>query len=122
MEPPDKDAFLWSARGLMVVLASTVCGVGYLDRASAGLLVVPMAEELGWSMEERGRILSAFFTGYVCTQIPGGLLAQRLGPRRVLGTALAMWSLAAMAAPEAADISPTLLFAARSSWAWSRAR
>merc|ERR1740121_53063 len=58
-------------------------------------------------MEERGRILSAFFTGYVCTQIPGGLLAQRLGPRRVLGSALAMWSLAAMAAPEAADISPS---------------
>lgn len=112
MQPPDEDTFLWSTRGLMVVLASSVCGVGYLDRAAAGLLVVPMAEELGWSMEERGRILSAFFTGYICTQVPGGLLAQRLGPRRVLGTALALWSVAAIAAPEAADISPTLLFAA----------
>ncbi|CAK0882667.1 unnamed protein product [Prorocentrum cordatum] len=125
MQPPDKGAFLWSTRGLMVVLASSVCGVGYLDRAAAGLLVVPMAEDgLGWSMEEdtRGRILSAFFTGYICTQIPGGLVAQRLGPRRVLGSALAVWSLAAMSAPEAGGPLRRCCSPRCSSWAWSRAQ
>jgi len=111
-QPLDDTSFVWSKRGLMVVMASAACGVGFLDRSAAGLLVVPMSEELGWTLDERGHVLSAFFSGYICTQIFGGLLAQRLGPRLVLGTAILLWSLATMIIPEAAVKSPQALFMA----------
>ncbi|XP_055314259.1 putative inorganic phosphate cotransporter isoform X2 [Sitodiplosis mosellana] len=37
----------------------------------------------GWSQEQQGIILSAFFWGYFITQLPGGLLSQRYGGKYV---------------------------------------
>lgn len=39
-----------------------------------------------------GSVLSAFFLGYSLMQIPGGFLADKLGPNRVLTAAIATWS------------------------------
>jgi MFS family permease len=39
-----------------------------------------------------GAVLSAFFGGYTLMQIPGGLLADRFGPRAVLAGSIAWWS------------------------------
>jgi len=40
--------------------------------------------EFNWSESQQGIILAAFFYGYVTTQIPGGMLAQRFGGKRLL--------------------------------------
>ncbi len=38
-------------------------------------------------------IFSAFYLGYTMTQIPGGVLARKFGPSRVMGFSLILWSL-----------------------------
>ena len=40
--------------------------------------------EFNWSESQQGIILAAFFYGYVTTQIPGGMLAQKFGGKRLL--------------------------------------
>jgi MFS transporter, ACS family, solute carrier family 17 (sodium-dependent inorganic phosphate cotransporter), other len=44
-----------------------------------------MAKEFGWSSTTQGLILSSFFVGYLTTQVLGGVLADRLGGKGVLG-------------------------------------
>src|SRR5258706_891531 len=51
-------------------------------------------EEFQLSQVEMGRIFSAFLLGYALFQIPGGVLADRLGARKVLTWAAALWVLA----------------------------
>ena len=40
--------------------------------------------EFNWSEKQQGFILAAFFYGYITTQIPGGMLAERFGGKRPL--------------------------------------
>lgn len=51
-----------------------------------------IAEDFHLSPITMGAVLSAFFAGYALMQIPGGLLADRFGPRAVLTTSIACWS------------------------------
>ena len=37
-----------------------------------------------WTENMQGVVLASFFYGYVTTQIPGGMLAERLGGKRLL--------------------------------------
>src|SRR6218665_551431 len=37
-----------------------------------------------WDTNKQGVVLAAFFYGYITTQIPGGILAQRFGGKRLL--------------------------------------
>jgi sugar phosphate permease len=55
---------------------------------------------------ERGIVLSAFFYGYICTQIPAGLIAARIGVKSVLALGVVVWTIC--------DASTTL--ASRSLW------
>src|ERR1700747_695648 len=41
-----------------------------------------------------GLLLSAFLWAYAFSQLPGGALTDRLGPRRLLGLRLVVWALA----------------------------
>ena len=43
-----------------------------------------------------GELLSAFYWGYAIFQVPAGWLAARVGAKRVLGTAVIVWSIASM--------------------------
>ena len=40
--------------------------------------------EFNWSEQQQGIILAGFFYGYVTTQIPGGMLAEKFGGKRLL--------------------------------------
>ena len=47
--------------------------------------VLPLAmKELGISATQAGAFMSFFFIGYLLTQLPGGMLADRLGTRKIL--------------------------------------
>ena len=52
-----------------------------------------IAGEFHLSPLAMGGVLSAFFAGYALMQIPGGLLADRFGPNRVLTASIVCWSL-----------------------------
>ena len=60
-----------------------------------------------------GWVLAAFFYGYLITQIPGGLLAQRVGGKWVFGLGVLITAILTTLTPFAADTSVWLLVALR---------
>lgn len=55
-----------------------------------------------WDEKVRGGLLSAFFWGYMLSQIPGGVLSQRLGGSRLLAGALLTTSFITLLLPACA--------------------
>ena len=68
-----------------------------------------MAKDFGWSPSVSGIIQSAFFYGYMLTQIPGGWVTARLGGRRVLPFGVSIWSFATAGVPLLAGTLPGVL-------------
>src|SRR5581483_10293142 len=75
--------------------------------------IIPLSSDEHYDPSVQGLILSAFFWGYIWTQLGGGWMADRFGGKRVLGAGVAAWSLATLVTPPAAAISFGALFAAR---------
>lgn len=72
-----------------------LCGViNYLDRSALAVANVLIRQELGLNATAMGVLLSAFLFAYALSQIPTGFLIDRLGPRRLLGIAITVWSVA----------------------------
>ncbi|KAK2173555.1 hypothetical protein NP493_868g04001 [Ridgeia piscesae] len=69
--------------------------------------------EFEWSKVLQGNILSAFYVGYILTQIPGGWLANKFGGKHVMGTGLLIGIVCTMVTPMAARIHPYLLIFVR---------
>ncbi|HEU4535862.1 MAG TPA: MFS transporter [Polyangiaceae bacterium] len=67
--------------------------VAWLDRMAINMTVLSMQRDLGIDAAQTGWVLSAFFAGYALCQVPGGLLADRFGPRAVIVGALLWWTL-----------------------------
>jgi len=67
--------------------------LGGLDRTLIFFAVPSMAKAFGFSATQVGLVISAFFAGYMLMQIPGGILADKLGPRKVLLTVVFVWSI-----------------------------
>jgi sugar phosphate permease len=65
----------------------------YIDRVCLSILVDPIQSDLALTDREKARVLGAFFLTYALFQIPMGSLADRFGPRLVLGLSIAIWSL-----------------------------
>lgn len=62
-----------------------------------------------WEKDIQGHILGAFFYGYLVSQVPGGLLAERFGGKWVLVGSLGLSTLATVLTPVAARASYVLL-------------
>ncbi|CAH8862957.1 unnamed protein product [Trichobilharzia szidati] len=58
--------------------------------------------ELNWGRLTQGIVLGAFFWGYIITQIPGGILAFRFGPKWVVFVSLAGCAIIEFCIPPAA--------------------
>jgi sugar phosphate permease len=69
--------------------------VAFADRSNIGVAAPLIAKDLGFDIRIIGTLLSAFFWGYVLTQVPGGWIAQRVGPTRVIAAALIVTGIAA---------------------------
>jgi len=100
-------------RYVLVVLAFLSVFVCYIDRVNISVAIIPMGEDLGWSMETQGRVLSAFFVGYLLLQVVGGALADRFGGKIVLGAGVLLWSLFTILTPPAAWLGLTALLLVR---------
>ena len=100
-------------RTVVVRLAFLSVFVCYIDRVNISVAIIPMAEDLGWSPQTQGTVLSSFFVGYLLLQIVGGRLADRYGGKIVLGVGVLLWSLFTMLTPPAAHLGFFVLLAAR---------
>ncbi|MGH7337482.1 MAG: ACS family MFS transporter, partial [Myxococcota bacterium] len=85
----------------------------YVDRVNISLAIVAMTKEFGWNKTTSGFVMSSFFIGYLLTQVPGGLLASRLGGKHVLAFGVLFWSLFTALTPPAAYAGFAVLIAAR---------
>ncbi len=65
--------------------------VAYLDRVNISIAGTSIAAEYHLSNIQLGWIFSAFLLGYALFQTPGGWLADRFGPRRVLTAGVLWW-------------------------------
>ena len=54
----------------------------YLERSAMGVVAARMMPEVGITQVELGYLFNAFLFTYTLLQFPGGLIAQRIGPRR----------------------------------------
>ncbi|MFD0826819.1 MFS transporter [Neobacillus sp. M.A.Huq-85] len=67
--------------------------LGNIDRYIMNYAVLSITKDLHLSASTTGILLSSFFAGYAIMQMPGGWLADRFGPRKVLLAAVISWSI-----------------------------
>lgn len=94
-----------------------VTAISYADRATLSIAGSALQHDLGLNSITMGFIFSAFGWSYVAAQIPGGLLLDRFGSRRVYLFSIIFWSLFTLAqatvAGFAAPTAVVVLFALR---------
>jgi ACS family glucarate transporter-like MFS transporter len=78
-------------RYLLVSWVLVLSAVAFMDRTNISIAGVSICREFGIDNAHLGWIFSAFLIGYASFQIPGGVLARRLGPRRVIAIGV-IWS------------------------------
>jgi ACS family glucarate transporter-like MFS transporter len=79
-------------RYLLVLAAFVLMVLLYVDRACISVAKGDVARDLGMSNTQMGWVFGAFSLGYALCQTPAGMLADRLGPRRMLAVIVAFWS------------------------------
>ncbi|MFI6956172.1 MFS transporter [Nocardia sp. NPDC050408] len=80
-------------RYLVLGLLFIITAVNYADRSSLSITGSAVRADLGFSTIQLGYIFSAFSWAYVVAQLPGGMLLDRFGARRVYAASLALWTL-----------------------------
>jgi ACS family sodium-dependent inorganic phosphate cotransporter len=103
----------WPRRHVVVAFIFLGCVIAYTDRVNISVAAVAMKEHFGWSQTEKGVVLAAFFVGYLLFMFVAGLLANRLGGKRVIGYSVLAWSIFTLLTPPAAMLSIAVLIAAR---------
>ncbi|XP_038995530.1 ascorbate transporter, chloroplastic-like isoform X2 [Hibiscus syriacus] len=97
-------------RWVMVLLCFAAFLLCNMDRVNMSIAILPMSKEFNWNSATVGLIQSSFFWGYLLTQILGGIWADKIGGKLVLGFGVIWWSTATILTPIAARIGlPFLL-------------
>ena len=92
-------------RWLVFALLFAFAFTGYVQRTSIAIAADRIMPELGLTQTQVGWLFTAFLFTYSAFQLPGGLLGQRIGPRRTLtalGLATFLASAVTVAAPSLA--------------------
>lgn len=74
------------------MILAIIAGVTYIDRLNLGIVAKLILEEYHFTTQSMGWILGAFSLGYAIFHVPGGWLADRYGPGRVLACAVLWFS------------------------------
>lgn len=94
----------------IIALTAIAIGICYADRSNISTAIIPMSDEYEWSTQSQGYVLSAFFAGYLCTQLIGGALSDAYGGKGILTVGVSIWSLTTCLTPFSASLGlPTLL-------------
>ncbi|NIF54794.1 MFS transporter [Burkholderia sp. Ax-1724] len=82
------------SRARFAILALLAIGtvINYLDRTVLGIAAPSLTKELGLSAGVMGIVFSAFSWTYTLSQIPAGLLLDRIGAKKTYFLAVSGWS------------------------------
>lgn len=83
----------WKARNKVLLLIWLGWMFSFLDRMVMTVSLPFIGQDLQIDKTEQGLIISAFFIAYAGFQIPGGFLADKFGPRKVMAFAIIWWSI-----------------------------
>ncbi|XAR50861.1 Phosphate-transporting ATPase [Bertholletia excelsa] len=97
----------------VVALMACVMCLCNADRVVMSVAVVPLAAKHGWNSSFLGIVQSSFLWGYIFSSVIGGALVDKYGGKRVIAWGVALWSLATLLTPWAANHSIASLLAAR---------
>jgi MFS transporter, ACS family, glucarate transporter len=80
-------------RWLLVFWLFVLSAVAFLDRVNISIAGKSLADDYHLNNVHLGWVFSAFLIGYALFQTPGGRLADKLGPRRVLAAGVVWWGI-----------------------------
>jgi len=90
----------------VLAFACALAVVTYIQRIGFSAGAPELKRSLGLDDAQVGYLMSAFLVAYGCFQVPGGLLGDRLGARRVLTILVLGWSLLTAAVAVAGLLPP----------------
>ena len=93
MSSDTSGGFKWKLRYSILAILWMGWLFSFLDRMVMSVALPFIGRDLHISATMQGGILSAFFAGYALFQIPGGMLADKFGSRKVMAAAIAWWSI-----------------------------
>ncbi|MEW2546280.1 MFS transporter [Streptomyces sp. NPDC047002] len=96
----------WRRTGLLLFL---VYFTAFAERANVSVAAPSVSEQLHLTGAATGVILSAFFWGYVVTQVPGGWLASKASPTRIIAASLLVWGVTAFAQAWSGSVTPLIV-------------
>ncbi|KAL8517355.1 hypothetical protein ACS0TY_015554 [Phlomoides rotata] len=105
--------FMAAERFKVVALVAAVMCLCNADRVVMSVAIVPLAAKYGWSTSFLGIVQSSFLWGYMCSSVIGGALVDKYGGKRVIAWGAALWSIATLLTPWAANHSTACLLAVR---------
>lgn len=80
-------------RWLLIFWMFLMSAIAYLDRVNISIAGQAIQREYKLSNVQLGWVFSAFVIGYALFQAPGGRLADRFGPRRVIAMGVVWWGI-----------------------------
>eukprot|EP00177_Eucheuma_denticulatum_P000396 GFKZ01000687.1.p1 GENE.GFKZ01000687.1~~GFKZ01000687.1.p1 ORF type:complete len:458 (-),score=35.84 GFKZ01000687.1:477-1823(-) len=91
----------------LLFVSFIICNI---DRINLSIAIIPLSAQFHYPPSIQGKIHAAFFLGYMATQIPAGLLSDRLSPLPILPLGVLVWSLCTFFTPLCASLNlPALL-------------
>ena len=79
-------------RWILIFWMFVISAIAYLDRVNIAIAGHSIAQEFGLDNIRLGWVFSAFVFGYALFQAPGGRLADRFGPRKILTIGTIWWA------------------------------
>ncbi len=89
---PEVSAKLRRMQWVAVALCTLAIALNYIDRTTLAIGNLSIRAEFGITAAGIGALQSAWSLSFALTQLPVGLMVDRIGSRRLLGWALVLWS------------------------------
>jgi len=100
---------MWKERYTVLFILFITWVVSYLDRMVMTVAIPYIAIDFNLSPMAMGVVISTFFAGYALFQIPGGILADKFGARKVMASGIAWWSIFTFGTGLVNSLQPMLL-------------
>uniref|UniRef100_A0A3Q7I0V3 Major facilitator superfamily (MFS) profile domain-containing protein n=1 Tax=Solanum lycopersicum TaxID=4081 RepID=A0A3Q7I0V3_SOLLC len=105
--------FITSERVKVVAMLALSLALCNADRVVMSVAIVPLSLSHGWRQSFAGVVQSSFLWGYLISPIAGGTLVDYYGGKLVMAWGVALWSMATLLTPWAAEVSLWALLAMR---------